>query len=270
MTQILTDSSHDASLGRQPWGAYNFLSRGPGFHMDAHQHAYLQLIHVLAGELRVELAGKSMRLGPGDVHLLPPGYAHALFSPQGYRQFGVNFTADPDNRGLLNALLQAFPEPACVLLPFRETWEEALDREVLEGLHPDWFRVFHTLDDYAISLLETQTERAAETRVRELVGFLSAHLQDPLQVADIAQALSVSRATLQRLCQRTFQCGAAHLHERLRLQRAATRLLDPELSVGECAVACGYADVFHFSRAFKRVFGVSPTAYRAEPKRAWG
>jgi len=50
----------------------------------------------------------------------------------------------------------------------------------------------------------------------------------------------------------------------MRLDRAAQLLLTTELQVSECAAECGYADVYHFSRAFKRVFGSPPSAYRRE------
>jgi len=40
------------------------------------------------------------------------------------------------------------------------------------------------------------------------------------------------------------------------------RLQDPETLVKEVAFELGFVDPFHFSRGFKRLFGLSPEAFR--------
>jgi AraC-like DNA-binding protein len=45
--------------------------------------------------------------------------------------------------------------------------------------------------------------------------------------------------------------------------QAGTRLLaDPNVKVTDIAYDLGYSDVAHFSRAFRRLAGVSPRRYR--------
>ena len=43
---------------------------------------------------------------------------------------------------------------------------------------------------------------------------------------------------------------------------AAERLRATETLVKDVAAALGYSDAFHFSRAFKAVFGISPQVFR--------
>ncbi|MBN1672123.1 MAG: helix-turn-helix domain-containing protein [Kiritimatiellae bacterium] len=50
---------------------------------------------------------------------------------------------------------------------------------------------------------------------------------------------------------------------RLRLNRAALLLRDPDRNVTETGRSVGYHELYHFSKAFKKHFGRSPTAYRA-------
>jgi AraC-like DNA-binding protein len=41
-------------------------------------------------------------------------------------------------------------------------------------------------------------------------------------------------------------------------------LFDVALRPGEIAEALGYADIYQFSKQFKKTFGVSPTQYRQQ------
>ena len=49
---------------------------------------------------------------------------------------------------------------------------------------------------------------------------------------------------------------------RERLMKARELLLHEELSITATAEACGYCDVYHFSREFRRAVGTSPSAWR--------
>ncbi|MEV1171631.1 helix-turn-helix domain-containing protein, partial [Nonomuraea sp. NPDC049784] len=48
-----------------------------------------------------------------------------------------------------------------------------------------------------------------------------------------------------------------------RVRRAASLLEVTDLDVGQVAAASGFVSPFHFSRAFKREYGLPPRDYRA-------
>ncbi len=47
-----------------------------------------------------------------------------------------------------------------------------------------------------------------------------------------------------------------------RLQRATRLLADPDATVEKVAGLCGFDCPYHFSRTFKRRFGIPPASYR--------
>jgi transcriptional regulator GlxA family with amidase domain len=49
---------------------------------------------------------------------------------------------------------------------------------------------------------------------------------------------------------------------RERLRRAARLLASHALPVKEVSALCGFADPNYFAKAFRRLFGTSPTAFR--------
>jgi AraC-like DNA-binding protein len=86
---------------------------------------------------------------------------------------------------------------------------------------------------------------------------------EPLGVEDLAGAAGLSRAHFSREFRRTFgESPHAYLLTR-RLERAAALLRTTDRSVAEICLAVGLTSVGSFTTSFKRMHGMSPTAYRA-------
>jgi len=73
--------------------------------------------------------------------------------------------------------------------------------------------------------------------------------------------------TVSRLFRHHYGIGPVAAFELLRLARAATLLVRSSLSVAAVAHDCGFANPYHFSRRFHRVYGQPPGRYRhASPR----
>ena len=84
----------------------------------------------------------------------------------------------------------------------------------------------------------------------------------------VARTCGVSEAHICRLFQR-FDRVSPHQHLlRVRMGRAAELLLDRVLLVKDFDQQVGFDDPYHFSRAFKRVYGLSPEAFRTRGPRS--
>ncbi len=100
------------------------------------------------------------------------------------------------------------------------------------------------------------------TRAKEVVA---ARLGDPSLTPDhVAAVLGVSRRSLYDLF--TADVGPVARYVRtLRLERARDLLLTPGgRPVADVAVECGFPDAAHFSRLFRRQYGVPPVRYRRD------
>jgi AraC-like DNA-binding protein len=96
------------------------------------------------------------------------------------------------------------------------------------------------------------------------VAYIDRRLADPnLSVDRIAKALGCSRATLYRVFDGQGLGVAEYIRDR-RLDRAHFLIEQaaPGVSIAEIALKCGIYDTANFSRAFRRRFGLSPTALR--------
>jgi AraC-like DNA-binding protein len=90
-----------------------------------------------------------------------------------------------------------------------------------------------------------------------------ARYTQPLDVDDMAGAAGLSRAHFSREFRRTFgESPHSYLMTR-RLERAAALLRNTDRSVAEICFSVGLQSVGSFTSSFGRVYGRSPTAYRA-------
>lgn len=54
--------------------------------------------------------------------------------------------------------------------------------------------------------------------------------------------------------------------QKIRLEKAQRMLqVEPNMSIGEIALKCGFEDFAYFSRVFKKKYGVMPSQYRRLP-----
>jgi AraC-like DNA-binding protein len=87
---------------------------------------------------------------------------------------------------------------------------------------------------------------------------------EPLDVDDLAKAAGLSKAHFSREFRRTFgESPHSYLLTR-RLERAAALLRNTDNSVAEVCLSVGLQSIGSFTTSFKRMYGKSPTAYRAE------
>ena len=107
----------------------------------------------------------------------------------------------------------------------------------------------------------TQKDRILLERVAAII---SRRLPDPgFCVERLASEVDMSRSRLHRRLVRVAGTSPGRMIRQARLFRAAELLRSTDRSVMDIAVGVGYADPAHFTRSFKRRFGLTPTDFRA-------
>jgi AraC-like DNA-binding protein len=97
-------------------------------------------------------------------------------------------------------------------------------------------------------------------RARDLAD---ARYFEPIRVADMARAARLSPAHFSRAFRETFGESPHQYLLTRRLERAAALLRTTDRTVADICFMVGLGSVGSFTTSFRRVYGMTPTAYRA-------
>ncbi len=94
--------------------------------------------------------------------------------------------------------------------------------------------------------------------------------EKPLSRDELARATGLSVASAERLFAGHLGTTIGDLYLKIRLDRARTLVHETALPLLEIAIACGFANGGHFSRAYSARYGTSPKRdRRSETASAW-
>ena len=97
---------------------------------------------------------------------------------------------------------------------------------------------------------------------RDAVAILEREFPYPLTVEEIARRVASSPRQLQRAFAEVGGVGFRTLLARIRMARAAELLVSTEVPVKSIGQFVGYQQPSQFAKAFKRIYGASPSEYR--------
>jgi len=103
-----------------------------------------------------------------------------------------------------------------------------------------------------------------DNRVNAVLLTMEQNLVAPKTIEQLAASVSVSRRQLERLFRTILGMSPARAYSELRLRRAHYLLINTDRRIVDIAVDVGFDNASHFSRAFRKIHGRSPTALRID------
>ena len=103
--------------------------------------------------------------------------------------------------------------------------------------------------------------------MERIMRSVNAHMSEPgYNVDTLAEDVGISRAQLHRKMKEMTGISSGKFLRNLRMEQAARLLREQKVNVSQVAYKVGYADLAHFSTAFKSHFGQSPSEYAESHK----
>ncbi len=111
--------------------------------------------------------------------------------------------------------------------------------------------------------LVTEKNNSEPPLVLKAREYIDKHKADELSLTDVAKAAGASVFHFCKVFHKATGLKFTDYVARVRVEDARTRLLNPNLRISEIAYDVGFQSLTQFNRTFKRVFGQSPSNFRA-------
>jgi AraC family transcriptional regulator len=232
--------------------------------LPAHRHEHAFFYLVVEGRCTEDCGHSSETGGPSTLVYHPPGEVHANHWPgAGGQCFHIE---------LSHARLEtARPYAPALERYFRLTGGPA-SRLALRLLGE--FRLGELASPLALEGLAlevmAETSRVGEGRPREeaprwllrVRDLLHDRFAEEYHLGELAAEGGIHPAHLARSFRHHFRCTAGEYLRRLRVEDACRRLAGSDEPLVSVALAAGYADQAHFTKAFRLATGMTPAEYR--------
>jgi len=241
----------------------------PDYALKREQFRYYALEYVQQGQLRLEIGGEAWELGPGSLFAYGPQSCFRLQALEG--EALVKYFVDLSGSEALAQLQRSGLSPGKPGFIPPTRWVPDLFEQLIHcGTLPQqqaqaYARDLCSLLFQRVALDQTPTTEMHPERYRSFQRchlYIRDHFRSLHSLQEICQACHLDRAYLSRLFQEFAEDSPYRVLIRCKMEYAAGLLAYQQLSVQEAAAEVGFEDPYHFSRVFKRSFGISPRDYR--------
>lgn len=242
------------------------------------------LVYIKRGVGMYLLDGSLRCLNEGDLILLPPRVSYSFSSEQLGDEYNINLDATVlrfDN-AWLDALVATFPVSGDMVLRIKEIrnpfaiegpkWVKlsrlldsilSCDRREQPAMIFAILSLISTQDDYMLikSVNECDSQDIAERRAK-IDRYLECHYYNKVSLEEISKYVGMSRTYFSIFFKTHYKEGFSDYLTRLRVEKASVLLLHTDKSLPAIAAETGFKTVQYFTRAFKKVKGDTPAAFR--------
>ena len=249
-----------------------------------HWHTTMELIMPTDNIYTVECNNQTFTLREGDIILICPGCVHTLFAPP----TGHRIIFQPDANALrfikdIETLLNAIA-PLIVITPESFSSTHGKIRELLIEIKNEYLSSSSSFSEAIIysklleiiALIGRNYTRKSETRAVhvmikqeeymkkfiEICNYIDEHCSEDLNLDDIANMSGFSKFYFSRMFRQFTNVSFYKYVNMKRIAKASELLTEPQNSITDVAINCGFSSLSSFIRMFKIIKGCTPTEFR--------
>ncbi|WP_196258975.1 helix-turn-helix domain-containing protein [Pelagibacterium limicola] len=259
------------------------MAGGVGFEMRANEiyswdglqrggAPFALIQHTVSGTGRLDFGGVLHKPGPGETMLLTFPHAHRYWLASG--ESWEYFWAILKGREALRLAGSILSVTGPILRPSKSGVDRLAGAclDLLEGssdtpgaVSSAAYTMLMTLYDTALG--SSREEVSLPPAVQRAVGFIESNPARAIDVGLLARIAGQSRAHFVRTFTKATRATPSAFVLAARMNRAERLLLATDLPVRDIAPACGFPDPNYFAKAFRRLYGQSPGAFRNARRR---
>ena len=253
------------------------------FTFEGESHDFWELIFCDSGSVQIYDRDEEYRLGPGQAFLHAPNHFHNVH-PEKSDTNVIVIGFDGKLSALSDYAGQVLPSGSLAKFFLRTILAEsrkviASPLNIVHQYELDLRRNFSAaslqmlkicpeglLLTFCIIEREDQGAESRSVTVRQLIDYLKENTDKRLNIQMISYRFGYSPAWLQRIFKAETGKNIMQYFSLLKVERAKRMIADGEYTIGEISDALGYDTPQYFSRKFKSVTNMTPSAYAVSVK----
>lgn len=246
----------------------------PTYRIERKSFKFYSIEFVSSGRGSLTMNGKTFPLRPGAIYCYGKRTPHIIETDpeQPMLKHFVDFTGSA-LKELLKTTAFLSGRPLFVSTPFRirSIFENLITTGNTESRNRDALcalllrQLILTADDNSMDA-DAAFSPAWQTYMR-CRQYIERHYLELPSIGKAAEACFVDQAYLSRLFKRFAEESPLQLLTRLKMSKAADLLSSGDLLIKQVGEEVGFADPYHFSRVFKRVYGIPPETFTQAARR---
>ncbi|MFM2477576.1 helix-turn-helix domain-containing protein [Celerinatantimonas sp. MCCC 1A17872] len=240
------------------------------FAFERHYHLDYHIGLITAGEQRFLYRGEHHRIGPEELVIMQPDELHDGYAPHSYgyqvRVFSITPQWFDSHLNLAKPTILSFKQ---LIIKDRALFYRLIQAHLLmhdktlSQLAKDCipYEALSMLVEHYATIKERQAVQLGQQTLATLREFMLAHLDQPIHLHQLSNICQLSPVQFQRHFKAAMGITPYAWLLRLRLEQAMG-LIKAKIPGTDVAQQVGFYDQAHFSKAFKRAYGVTPSQVR--------
>jgi AraC-like DNA-binding protein len=246
---------------------------------------FARIYMVESGSAKVILPDGAHIIQPGHLYLIPPSVTHAYESDDIFiiyyflvyneydifDRFDFPFEVDAGELDVLLVKRLLAINPGIELKhPDPKTYDNlsTLLQNIMAKSNQKSF-IFELETNWILNLLfsrflykATPKQEITDTRIKKVLRYIRENINSKLSVNDLADMCSLNSDYFTRLFKKELQCTPMQYIIRKKIEKAQLILASSENSIKNIAYDLSFDNVAYFHNSFKKVTGLSPSAYK--------
>ena len=204
----------------------------------------------------INSCGKKIELTPDKVLLIPPFTPFISGMDHPFNHFYIHFYSPGVLDRIRRTPIILKADNASVLIP------RAMKKQGIPQMLEIYGILFSYLSKIPPQYCLSDTEETIDPRIRKVVNLMYEHIDAPVDNRRFCRLAGLGINEFYELFKKEMHRTPRQYLVMLRMEHASVLLRHSLSSIEEIAENCGYADRYHFSKAFRAYFGLPPAEFR--------
>ncbi len=238
---------------------------------SAHKHSFFELHMPLEGNAEYTLDDINITLGTDTYILFSPEITHKLnYASEDFSEFVFGFDILSPQKLLSDLSKKSYFKGEAS--PYLYAAIDHMLKNAINAQIGFSDAISHQLACLCIEIFQQITGQVTtvegtitnDMRIDLAIKYIDDNISSPVSCDDVADCVHISLRHLNRLTEKALFMSVARLILSRKIRFAKKLMSDPEKSLLSIAEETGFSSQQQFSKAFKRIEGITPTQYKKD------